>query len=327
MTGAIADRRDRTRRSHEAYQLQADSGGGVHVEAVSKDEHRQAMARKTAPLKTAGPLWGEPFGLGASQVGLGSGNASTGGMIFGDSSPSHRIPNTPSPIAFHRRRSDLSVGAYPPCSSDAPAGRFSRDSSWRSRGDKLPLCLSDDASPVGAQGRPAVGMGLGAPSPRFALPASWRKGDTSRLGYCVDVGSGGVAASPTRPPLNPSPAADAMLNHNALRHTDIVTEQHAELVDDPRHRSLTSIGGPSGPAAHLPASTMHDFQTAPRFGPRAAPMDQVPLREADPTWSSGLSWAEMSRRGHLPKSMDRTRSEGLLDLSPSRKASGHMFAR
>jgi hypothetical protein len=25
--------------------------------------------------------------------------------------------------------------------------------------------------------------------------------------------------------------------------------------------------------------------------------------------------------------MDKTRSEGLLDLSPSRKAAGHMFAR
>jgi hypothetical protein len=59
MAAAIADQRDRSRRNHEAYQLQTGTGGGIHVEAVSKDEHKADLARRSAPLKTAGPLWGE----------------------------------------------------------------------------------------------------------------------------------------------------------------------------------------------------------------------------------------------------------------------------
>jgi hypothetical protein len=288
--------------------------------------------------------------LGASQVGFGGSNT------LGGLSPSRRLPHTPSPTAFRRRRTDLSADEHPPAapSSELLATRFTRDTSWRSRGDSLPLSLRDDASP-------SVGLGQGlspsasAVGPHYIPPSGWRNGDASRRGYHVDVFSGSVAASPTanQPPPSCPDGTGTQLQTDASgapygtphphRHSDVVTQQRPELVDDARHRSLTSIGGPDGPAGSLPAAMMHDFEPsgqAPRFGPRAAPMELPaggtsgmvrgytgPLRDADPTWSSGLSWAEMSRRGYLPKSMDTTRSEGLLDLSPSRKAAGHMFAR
>ena len=332
-------------RSVEAYQLRQHGSSSLQVEAVPLGEHAASVALRCSPTKRSLP-WDDrtPFNFDSSAHQQAAGHQQAGHQQAASPLQKH-LSLSPDP---RRRVTDVTISdddARSPHTLGRVAPRLgaSMDRSWRRPyisasgvmghvgGDPLPLRwpgadnVDGGVSPL----VPTQGSTSSLPPSDWRIPSRVQESKTGArvdishgdVSLALDLGmsssSGGTGRGSSRilgepmglgEPPPPRHALGLSSGSYARRHSDVFAEQRPELLtEDSRHRAIVSLGGHAA-AANEPAAALFEPSAAAHggYGPRAV--------SHGVGWASAcksLSWAEMHRRGMLP----RSRSDSALGVA------------